>query len=68
MESNRRSTWTGGKASAMTIGRVTIDRIVRGEYEWRDAKLREMHPRRKRLWEEMTGGDETDDRGGPGRN
>ena len=36
---------------AIEVGARTIERVVAGRYEWRDAGLGEMEGARRRLWE-----------------
>ena len=39
MESGRKRAWSQAAKEAIVIGRVTVDRIVDGGYEWRDGGL-----------------------------
>ena len=40
-----------GLKRAIEVGARTIERVVAGRYEWRDAGLGEMEGARRRLWE-----------------
>ena len=44
---NRRGT----KRDAVEVGALTVERIVSGKYEWRDAAYAGMKGQRKRFWE-----------------
>ena len=35
---------------AMQIGAMTVERVVRGKYEWRDSGLQPMSGERKAIW------------------
>ena len=41
----------GTKRDAVEIGALTVERIVSGKYEWRDAEYAPMKGPRKRLWD-----------------
>ena len=39
------------KAEQVEIGALTVERIVNGQYEWRDAGYAALRGTRKRLWD-----------------
>ena len=41
----------GAKRDAVEIGALTVERIVSGKYEWRDAEYAPVKGPRKRLWD-----------------
>ena len=41
----------GTKREAVVIGALTVERIVNGQYEWRDAGYAALKGTRKRLWD-----------------
>ena len=41
----------GTKRDAVEVGALTVERIVSGKYEWRDAEYAPMKGPRKRLWD-----------------
>ena len=41
----------GTKRDAVEVGALTVERIVSGKYEWRDAAYAGMKGQRKRFWE-----------------
>ena len=52
------------KRRAIIMGTATIERIVKGQYEWRDGGMRDTKGKRKRYWaatrEEGNDGEETE--------
>ena len=41
----------GTKRDTVEVGALTVERIVSGKYEWRDAAYAGMKGQRKRFWE-----------------
>ena len=41
----------GAKRDAVEVGALTVERIVSGKYEWRDAAYAGMKGQRKRFWD-----------------
>ena len=41
----------GTKRDAVEVGALTVERIVSGKYEWRDAAYAGMKGQRKRFWD-----------------
>ena len=46
----------GAKREAVVIGALTVERIVGGRYEWRDAEYAAVRGPRRRLWDEWHAG------------
>ena len=43
-------TRTGGLKRGLEVGTATVERVVRGRYEWRDGGMRPMTGARRAIW------------------